>query len=84
MERNKNTTRLRGQSADGFPLAERVVIGEHVGHEDFRGITWAVFSPPDVNPLAEDSFSRFAICRARAALAAAAALCPGDVVAASF
>jgi hypothetical protein len=60
------------------------IIGEHVGHEDFSGITRAGAAGSQVEDFGERDFSLCAICRARAALPAAAAFGPDDVITSAF
>jgi hypothetical protein len=56
------------------------VVCENVGHERFGGVTGAGAPGPRREEFCERDFSSFAICRASAALAAAAAFAPYDVV----
>lgn len=56
------------------------VIGKHVGHEHFSGITRPGAAGSHVEESGKGDFSLFAICRARAALPTAAAFGPGDVI----
>jgi hypothetical protein len=60
------------------------VVREHVSYEDLSGITRASGPVSDVEEFGERDFSSLAICRARAALPAATALGPCDVVAAAL
>jgi hypothetical protein len=60
------------------------VLVQHVGYEDRSGITSPRSASSLLQPFCEDDLSLFAVCRASRALAAAAALCPGDVVGAAF
>ncbi|MET4273463.1 hypothetical protein ABIB68_001768 [Bradyrhizobium sp. F1.2.2] len=60
------------------------VISEDVSYEDLRGITRPGMPLAGVNELGEGLLSLFAICRARAALAAATAFCPDNVVASTL
>ena len=57
---------------------------EQVGHEDRSGISWPVPLPSEVEPFGEDDFSLFAVWRTSRALAAATALGPCDVEAATL
>lgn len=60
------------------------LISEEIGYEDLRGITRPGMTLAGVNELGEGLLSLFAICHARAALAAATALCPENVVASTL
>ena len=60
------------------------VIGQYIGHEDFSGITRAGAAGSQVEEFGEHDFSLCAICRARAALPAAAAFGPDDVITSAF
>jgi hypothetical protein len=60
------------------------VVGEHVGHEDRRGITRAGGLGFGGDEFGEGNFSLLAICSARAALPAATAFSPDDVVTSAF
>jgi hypothetical protein len=56
------------------------VISKHVRYEHLRGITGASVAVADVDELGERDLSLSAICSARAALPAATAFSPDDVV----
>jgi hypothetical protein len=60
------------------------MIGKHVGHEDFSGITRPGAVDSQVEEFGECDFSLCAICRARAALPTAAAFGPDDVITSAF
>src|SRR5262249_57728901 len=57
---------------DDFWSTMLLVVLQRLGYEDLSGITWAVAAASLLEPLREEHFSLCAVCRASAALAAAA------------
>jgi hypothetical protein len=60
------------------------IVGKRISYEHLRGITWAGIAVSQVDELGEPDLSFSAICSARAALPAATAFSPDDVVAATL